>query len=46
MMETKPLVAIVHEGVDTNLITIQEEYLENSLGITWIKMRVMNHMDT
>jgi len=32
--------------VDANLIAIQEEYLKNALGVNWIMMGLMNHIDT
>ena len=46
MMKTHPSTTIEHEGVDANLIVIQDEYLENDPNINWIEMGVINHMDT
>lgn len=34
------------EQVDTNLIAIQEEYLENAPGVKWNDMGLMNHINT
>lgn len=46
MMEIQTSTAKDHEGVDINLIAIEEVYLENALGLKWIDMGVINHMGT
>lgn len=46
MMATKSSTTIEHEGLDVDLIAIQDEYLENALGVNWIEMGVINNMDT
>jgi len=34
------------DQVNFDLLEMQEEYLENALGVNWIEMGVINHMDT
>jgi len=45
-MIAKPPNKFEYEGVDANLVVIQERYLKNAPRITWTKMGVINHMDT
>lgn len=46
MMVTKPQDESEHEGVDDELIAIQNEYLKYAPGVNWIELGVINHMDT
>lgn len=46
MARTKETVATKQEGVDTNLIVNHNEYLENALDVNWMKVGVINHLDT
>jgi len=34
------------EQVDIDLIAMHEEYLKNALGVNWIEMGEINHIDT
>lgn len=46
MMMTKWPTEAEHEGLDADLITIQNEYLKNVPSINWMDMGVINHIDT
>lgn len=46
IMATKPPTESEYEGVDADLIAIQDEYLDNAPGVNQIEMGVINHMDT
>jgi len=46
MMTTKETTMTEHEGVDIDLIIIQEEYIENKPSVNWMHMGFINHMDT
>lgn len=46
MTTTKEIEVVMEEGLDANLATIHEEYLQNALDVNWMKVGFMNHMDT